>query len=347
MEISQYNSRKISILNVVAIMLVLLIHSYYLEAENYPCARIVQMFTGTNGLSSVAVPLFFFISGLLFFKNVKSVGDCIQGIKKRIRTLVLPYIIWNLVFVAWYVVLHFLPGVSQYVNSDILGHFSLKKPLSSIEYFLVEPAAFHLWFLRDLIVYVFVTPLLYYMLRHFHWVTFMVILAVFGWIPRCGITYFVAGGIVSMHYGLDEFSKIISKLVLFVSSILYVSNAVLAALPSCHLLALDPYFQQIVNIAGIIMVWGIYDIIFNRLTSRELMHRVLDISKFTFFVYLFHEPVFNILKKLSLKALGVSNVSLISLYFINPIIMAAISVCVALVLKRLLPKVYSVFVGGR
>lgn len=347
MEISKHDSQKIAILNVGAILQVLLIHSYYLEAESYSFAQTIQLFTGAKGLSSVAVPLFYFISGLLFFRSVSSVQHCLYGIKKRVRTLFVPYIIWNCVFVGWYVFLHYVPGVSQYVNSDILGHLSWEKPLSSLKFLFIEPAGFHLWFLRDLIVYVFVTPLLFYVLQHFPWVSFMVILAAFGGIPRCGITFFVVGGIVSLHYGLDGFSKVISKPVLLVSSILYVSNAVLATLPGCHRWVLNPYFQQVVNLAGIVMVWGIYDIIFDRLTSSVLKHRVLEVSKFTFFVYLFHEPVFNILKKLSLKVLGVSNVSLILLYFINPIIMAAISVCVALVLKRMMPKVYSVFVGGR
>lgn len=67
MEISTYNSKKIAILNAVAIVLVLLLHSYFLEAAEYPVAQNVQLFTGTNGISGVAVPLFYFISGVLFF----------------------------------------------------------------------------------------------------------------------------------------------------------------------------------------------------------------------------------------------------------------------------------------
>ena len=67
MEISTYNSKKIAILmNAVAIVLVLLLHSYFLEAAEYPVAQNVQLFTGTNGISGVAVPLFYAISGLLF-----------------------------------------------------------------------------------------------------------------------------------------------------------------------------------------------------------------------------------------------------------------------------------------
>ena len=82
MQISTFNRNKISILNSVAIMLVLLLHSYYLEAVNYPLAQSIQLFTGTIGLSGVAVPLFYFMSGLLFFKSVESIKDCFPGIRK-------------------------------------------------------------------------------------------------------------------------------------------------------------------------------------------------------------------------------------------------------------------------
>ena len=69
--------------------------------------------------------------------------------------------------------------------------------------------------------------------------------------------------------------------------------------------------------------------------------------KYSFFIYLFHEPVFNIIKKLGLKILGISNSSLIILYFVNPLIMAVLSVSVAWALKKYLPKIYSIVVGGR
>lgn len=47
-----------------------------------------------------AVPLFFLISGLLFFWNVDSFSknEYKRKIKKRIKTLLLPYLVWNLIY---------------------------------------------------------------------------------------------------------------------------------------------------------------------------------------------------------------------------------------------------------
>lgn len=61
--------------------------TYYLA--NYINAPIVQL----------AVPTFFFMSGYLFFigKEEYNFNIYISKLKKKITTLVIPYIIWNLI----------------------------------------------------------------------------------------------------------------------------------------------------------------------------------------------------------------------------------------------------------
>ena len=347
MQISTYNSKKIAILNTIAIMLVLLLHSYYMEAVNYPLAQGIQLFTGTTGLSGVAVPLFYFMSGLLFFKSVESVRGCFSGIKKRIHTLLIPYIIWNVIFVGWYVVLHFTPGVSQFVNSDMLSHFNLSKPFSSLEYLLIEPAGFHLWFLRDLMVYVALTPLLFFLVKRYPWLTLILLFCLSGVIARCGITYFAFGAVIAMHYNIETFDSWISKPILAICGTLFFFNAVMTDVEVCQCVVGNHYWQQIVNFSGIFAIWGLYDIVFTMIGHSRLTNLMLKMSAYSFFIYLFHEPVFNIIKKMGLKIFGISNSSLIILYFVNPLIMAVLAVSVAWALKKYLPKIYSILVGGR
>ena len=347
MEISTYNSKKINILNAIAVLLVLLIHSYYMEAFDYPLAQGIQLFTGTTGLSGVAVPLFYFMSGLLFFKNVGSVRECIGEIRKRVRSLLVPYIIWNIIFVGWYVVLHYTPGVSQFVNSDMLSHFSLSQPFSSIEYLLIEPAGFHLWFLRDLMVYIAFTPLLFGLIRRYPRFTLIALLCVFGGIARCGITYFTFGAVIAVHYGLDKFGNRLSKLVVVICGILFLLNAVMTDFAACKCIVVNPYWQQLVNFAGILALWGLYDIVFSITQQNRLTDLILSLSKYSFFIYLFHEPVFNIIKKLGVKLWGIYDFSLIILYFVNPLLMATFAVGVGWTLKKYLPRIYSILVGGR
>lgn len=347
MEISTYCSRKVAVLNTVAILLVLLLHSYYMEAVNYSAARCAQLFTGTSGLSGVAVPLFYFMSGLLFFKSVADMRDCVKGIQKRVRTLLVPYILWNIIFVGWYVVLHYTPRVSQFVNSDMLSHFSIAHPLESIEYLLIEPAGFQLWFLRDLMVYVAFTPLLWILLKRYPWLTLAGLFLIFGGIARCGVTYFALGCIISLDYSLEDFSRWLNKPVVFVCGLLFLANAVMATISECNALTSNPYWQQAVNTAGILTVWAVYDVVNTKEKHGKLSDIFLFVSKYSFFIYLFHEPAFNIIKKLSLKIVGVSDLSLIVLYMVNPIVMAGIALLIGIIIKRFSPMIYSILVGGR
>lgn len=349
MEISPYNSKKIAILNSVAIVLVLLLHSYFLEAADYPVVQTVQLFTGTNGISGVAVPLFYFISGVLFFKSVNRVMDCISGIRKRIRSLLVPYIIWNVIFVGWYLVMSMIPRISGFVNSDMLSHFSINTPFASLDYLLLEPAGFHLWFLRDLILYVLVSPLIYVACKRFPLVALLLFLVLFGWINRCGLPYFSAGAVVAMHYGLDIFDKGLfkSKAVRFILLTLFGAKCIMTMMPSCDAILHNPYFQQIANMAGIILVWWGYDVMFRAFSTGTLEKTLLYISKYSFFIYLFHEPALNIIKKLGLFILGVDNMSLLVLYLVSPILMTAIAIGVAIIIKNIVPKLYSIAVGGR
>ena len=349
MEISSYNRKKIAILHAVAIMLVLLLHSYFWEAADYPVAQNVQLFTGAYGISGVAVPLFYFISGMLFFKSVNHVKDCFSGINKRFRSILIPYVIWNIVFVLWYLLMSYIPGISGFINSDILGRFNLNAPIASLDFLLFEPAGFHLWFLRDLMLYVLVSPVIYVVCKRFPLVSIFLFFVLSGWTNRCGLTYYAVGAIVAMHYEVDVFDKGLfdNIVVKYLLLLLFLAKCLMTMLPSCNAVMNNPYFQQIANMAGILSVWWIYDVLYNSYSVASFEGVFLRISKYSFFIYLFHEPALNIIKKMGLFLLGVNNATLVVLYLISPIIMCAVSVVVAKFLQKLMPRIYGVLVGGR
>lgn len=74
-------------------------------------------------LAKIAVPLFFFISGFLFFYKSSgfTVGDYVKKIKRRARTLFLPYIFWNAVVIILFIFAQlFIPSMLSGVNKPIL-----------------------------------------------------------------------------------------------------------------------------------------------------------------------------------------------------------------------------------
>lgn len=208
MTISKYNSQKIKVLNLVLIVMVLYIHSYYLEAEsNHPIALGLQLICGGNGLSSVANALFFLISGMLFFNGVESAKNCFPKMKKRVRSLLVPYVLWNVIFVLWYAVLQNIPGIGALVNSDMLTKVMQPNVLADLYELFWVPANFPLWFLRDLITMVAVSPLLYYLIKHLKWFAPIVIVFASPFAALHISPFFLLGGCIAMHSSLEEISE--------------------------------------------------------------------------------------------------------------------------------------------
>ena len=73
----------------------------------------------------------------------------------------------------------------------------------------------------------------------------------------------------------------------------------------------------------------------------------LFISGFTFFVYLYHEPTINIVRKLLAIPFGQTSFSFAFSYLISPWIFIAIAIMTGYVLKKHFPTFYSIIVGGR
>lgn len=355
MVISSYNSQKIKVLNLVMILLVLYIHSYYLEVTDYNIAMSLQKFTGNNGLSRVAVPLFFLLSGMLFFNGATHVGQCFQKQKKRIRSLLLPYLLWNIIFVLWYVILQNLPGIGGFINSDMIGKVMGGSLFNGIKELFWSPAAFQLWFLRDLLFIVLLAPGLFYLIKYTKWLSpiialvAMVLLVNSGFFTAIdyelnridGVAFFCIGGCISIYSSLEQMDKWLSKPMVTLAAIIFFGNAIWQIYGTDF----NVWYNFLTALCGCIVVWKSYDwLVSFKLLNIKLLNPYIGYS---FFIYLFHEPAFNIIKKLGIKLLGVHEWSLILLYMINPLVMCAIAIMVAKLLQRFMPKAYSILAGGR
>jgi surface polysaccharide O-acyltransferase-like enzyme len=98
-----YLSEKLKVLSAVSILLVLYIHSGFHadEIEGMVFNESVQeMISGMIG--RCAVPLFYMISGYLFFYKIPNgMYSIFDKMKKRVRTLLIPYIIAAIFFIAF------------------------------------------------------------------------------------------------------------------------------------------------------------------------------------------------------------------------------------------------------
>lgn len=347
MKISPYLSSKITIFYTLLIVMVVYIHSTYLEMYQYKSSDFVLKFFGGLGLCSVANPLFFIISGFLLVGGVRTIVDLLKKLQKRVRTVVVPFILWNAIFVLWYVVLDITPGVSRYVNSTGIMEAWKSLPLwESIYNMLTEPAGFHLWFLRDLIVFMALSPLLWLISKR-SWIV-AIVLSVFLNHWMAWVFWFWLGLTIRVsEWNIEKLPS--GNWVFVLTGAIYIGNAVLAGMelwkmiPSCF-----GVIGLVKQLACIYFVWIIYDkIARGRYLSEQGLWR--HICGYSFFIYCFHEPAFNIIKKLGVVVLGSSEPVLILLYLINPLIMVAIAIIIAKTMLHIKPlaPVYKFLTGGR
>ena len=163
------------------------------------------------------------------------------------------------------------------------------------------------------------------------------------WHYACSVAYFSIGGFVAQYDSLDTLKDLLSKKIVLVATIIYTLDTFSKITPWKIESML---FNNFVVVCGCIVLWRGYDVIAcrNSYITHTLLNKLLGYS---FFIYLFHEPTFNIIKKIGLKVFGVHEWSLILIYLINPLVMCAFAIMVAKILKRLAPNVYGILVGGR
>ena len=178
--------------------------------------------TFSHVLTQVAVPLFFFISGYLFYNGLKEWKWTKYGekLQRRIRTLLIPYITWNTIQASlivaiililggnitkiseWFHEIGGLVGVywsdqtSTIIKENMLGWSSAKS------YPLLMP----MWFIRDLMVVVLFSPLIWYLLKRIQYL--MLALVGFLWVTGAGtivfglsynaLLFFTVGGAFSL-----------------------------------------------------------------------------------------------------------------------------------------------------
>lgn len=347
---TQYLSDKLRVLSLVSIILVLYIHSGFHadEIEGMMWNDSVQTFV-SGMIGRCAVPLFYVISGYLFFLKVPEGMKSIYGkMRKRVRTLVVPYIIGCLFFVGFGVLMAVLPGVSKYMNSSVMPLFS--KPMGEILRSIFydagngSPCAFQLWFLRDLIIIVSTSPLWYLCLKRMKWafvvLTFCLTYLQIPHTPFYWLFWFVLGGqLVNVKY--------ISRCVYSV----IVTSVLFLVISGIQLFMTDVIDWELVKIPvillGIYSAWGLYDMVVGEKFVLSEHRWLITACQFTFFIYLFHEPMLNIVRKLIIVVLGKNELGYLISYLISPWIFAVCAVFLGLLFRKYFPRVYNVCTGGR
>lgn len=337
--ISRYLSQKLTVLYTLLVIMVLYIHCYFSEAQQYPSLLFLQRFWGF-GVCGIANCFFFFLSGYMFARNINHIGDLWSKQKKRARTLVLPYILWNLIIVLWSVVFELIPGLDSLNNGESLArHIISQSVYSAVHTLFFRPASFHLWFLRDLIYMIAITPIIWWLSRKnvvLSLIAAILVMPFWGWV----VYYWTGNILATKDIDLEGYRRNYWVLAICASCVL--AHAIYLGLGYNYL----SYVAIIINFMGIYTIWVVYDILAG---NKQFVDKGIwkFICGFSFFVYCFHIPILRILKKLSLICFGTSQFSLLLQYIFDPWIMLIVAVIIARLLRYIIPMPYKILTGDR
>lgn len=347
---NQYLSDKLRIFSFFLIILVLYIHTDFHEneLEGMFVNKNIQLFI-SGMVGRCAVPLFYIISGYLFFLKLPNGMNSIYGkMRKRVKTLFIPYVIGCLFFVGILSLVEIMPGTSRFMNGAITPLFQKKIEdiVCAIFYDAGNggPCAFQLWFLRDLLIIVATSPLWYLCLKRMKWafvvLTFGLTYLQIPHVPFYALFWFVLGGQLVKAKTLSGWGCSV-----IVTSVLFL------VVSGIQLFMTDVIDWEVVKIPvillGIYSAWGLYDMVVGENFVLSEHRWLATACQFTFFIYLFHEPTLNIVRKLILVVLGKNEYGYLIAYLISPWIFTICFVFIGLQFRKYLPKVYNVCTGGR
>lgn len=347
--ITPYFSDKMKVVSFISIIIVFFIHSSFPQ-EPYATKKFPIMvnkcLSGTFG--NLAVPMFYVISGWLFFYRTGKIQDVFIKMRRRVRTLFIPFVIAAVFYPLFFIVMEMIPHIANHIDRP--SYIEMCKTMSwfDIIIFLLYgawngyPIAYHLWFMKDLITIVMLCPFVYCMRKYTGYWAIVILFLLYMLIPHVSLLYalfwFVSGSLL-----LNKLHKVTGKVVallfcLFFILVLYRHIIGYQRLPSLLLIEVS---------CGLCAFWSLYDKLVSNRFRLINNHYLNTACQYVFFLYLYHEPVYHIIVKLILIICGANTVGATMSILLPPILFTPIGLAIGVYLKRFFPKLYFIIVGGR
>ena len=304
-----------------------------------------------EAICRLAVPLFFLISGYLFFVGLSdwNYEVYLTKMKRRVKSLLIPYILWNILAV---ILFYSYSAFRMHLKGEPFISFPEQLRLwGGLRVFWDcdngLPLNYSLWYVRDLILFVIASPLIHAVLKKTKWAGIAILCVVFLVFDHVhflgGLLFFSLGcclricgiSILDMTRSVKWPALIISCLTLIAIVLTYrdqrpLSNLlmrifILSGCTTVFLCAATAYRKRLVRDTPLLTRSSFF--IF-------AAHAILIINEFAHYF---------VLHTLPLKGDAYYSVDL----FLRPAI--AIAMCVVLywILNKLTPRTLGVLTGGR
>ncbi len=211
--------KKKEFISFILSILIFFIHSYF--AQEVVSDNIISVINHkvsyflSCSITRFAVPMFFMLSGISFFKNYSN-QKYLAKIKSRLFTLVIPYLLWNTIWMLWEI----------FTSHSFVAKFSASEPYPLTLISILKGIFFYgcnvpFWFVFNLIIFSFAAPLVFLIVKNKYVgiisVICLSVVSLFGihlpmdvfYYPM-SIVFYLMGGIIGYHF-FDVASKKSSK----------------------------------------------------------------------------------------------------------------------------------------
>lgn len=341
-------------------LLIVTEHVWHLpETSGYACIFVNRFMYGF--VREYGVPIYFFISGFVFFYNLQSFDRSIyiSKLKKRVKTLVVPYFIWNtialIVRICYRPILICLfPSMAYNINwsvTNILNCYWCYNNLliSDVPMHSDFPINTSLWFLRSLFAVVICSPILYKIIKKKELGVIAVVLMGIIWILLRqryfvdifyqlseSMFFFSWGAYMSIHKkDLSVSFKPLFALSIFV----YLVFGTLSCLYETDSQIVDSIIKCIGITSAVVLSYNLADSV----NCKKYSETLLECG---FFIYVSHMVFFNQCETIAFGLLHPQTTAMIFVtYFIKMIIVFTLSMGLFYVMHKCIPRVLYVMIG--
>mgnify|MGYP002621363859 CR=1 FL=1 len=367
--ISQETSKRITALRFLLIVFVVFIHNCFtLEgvAENFEqtgelivfkptvFSKWIQLFI-SQGIARCAVPLFFLFAAFL---QAKKNDNYHILLKKRAKSLLIPYFIWLGLYFLYphfvkYLISIIKPALLKHPN-NIFTHWTALDWLHKFFGYELEKDgelslpefARQFWFIRDLLILTVLSPVFKAIIKKFPRGFFALVCILFlipvriYFVKTQALFFYIAG----LYWGMFDFNlfekadkisfaeSIALFLISFIATYLFFDNT--------------SSMYWIMVLASCLLFLKISKLIIN---NEKTFNTATYFSGFSFFLFAIHTPVMNeMLKRIWLHFLPMTNgFFCLAEYFGVAFLNIAIGTTIGIALKKLCPRLFAVLTGGR
>lgn len=340
-----------SIIGFMGILGVIFIHSnnigaYGLKFENGILSGVIGIIEIVIiKLAAMANSYFFMISGYHFYYGISK--EKIKGkLHRRIKTLVLPYLIAVCLSIIYYFMISIIPGLMERLGMPLISW----SPQLIVCQVFNPTFDYPLWFANYLIVFSFFSPVLYwiYNKRRLSYIVLVLLIStnIFSLVNNSyynWLSVYYIGGFIG--FNTKEFTNGLS--VSKINKPRWLVYVVLFAI------TIIMVFEEVFNFSDFasraymyISPFVIWEIVERKIQRENKIIKIRWWMSITFFVYSYHVFILPVITKIIKMILPNNPITAILNFVVSPLLTYSILIVIAKILK-LKPMLWKLINGGR